>query len=50
MKQQLDVRSVTSAGDPSVNQQVKKPRKTVGFQIADVIEMVQPEKSENPLE
>lgn len=47
MKQQVDVGSITSAGDRDVP--VKKPKKSVGFQIADVVELapLEVEKTES---
>jgi hypothetical protein len=39
-QQQVEASSVTSMADREVPLQVKKPKKSVGFQIADVIEIL----------
>ena len=49
-QQQIEPASATPTVDRDVPQQVKKPKKSVGFQIADIIEILpgSEHKTESP--
>jgi len=50
-QQQIEAESAIPTVDPKVPQPVKKPKKSVGFQIADIIEILpgsSEQKTESP--